>query len=36
MSIEEYLAEEEQALEKHEYYQGEIFAMAGASVNTIQ
>ena len=31
ISIEDYLEEEEQALEKHEYYQGEIFAMAGAS-----
>jgi Uma2 family endonuclease len=29
-SVEEYLAFEEQAEEKHEFYQGEIFAMAGA------
>ncbi len=31
-SIAEYLASEEKSLEKHEYYQGEIFAMAGASI----
>lgn len=31
-SIVEYLAAEEKSLEKHEYYQGEIFAMAGASI----
>ncbi|MES2703557.1 MAG: Uma2 family endonuclease [Bacteroidota bacterium] len=31
-SIEEYLAMEESATEKHEYYQGEIFAMAGAKL----
>ena len=30
-SIEEYLELEEKSLEKNEYYQGEIFAMAGAS-----
>jgi len=30
---EEYLAFERQALEKHEYYKGEIFNMAGASIN---
>lgn len=32
ISIEDYLAAEEVALEKHEYYKGEIFAMAGASI----
>jgi Uma2 family endonuclease len=34
---EEYLAMEEKALEKHEYYQGEIFLMSGTKVphNTI-
>lgn len=32
-SEEEYLAAEETALERHEYYQGEIFAMSGGSVN---
>lgn len=31
-SIEEYLAMEETAVEKHEYYRGEIFAMSGAKV----
>jgi Uma2 family endonuclease len=31
-SIEEYLLLEEEAEEKHEYYQGEIFAMAGATI----
>ncbi len=31
-TIEEYLATEAKSLEKHEYYQGEIFAMAGASI----
>jgi Uma2 family endonuclease len=30
-TVEEYLAFEDASLEKHEYYQGEIFAMAGAS-----
>lgn len=36
-TIEEYLAMEEAAVEKHEYYRGEIFAMSGAKVlhNTI-
>ncbi len=29
----EYLRFEERSLEKHEYYKGEIFAMAGASEN---
>lgn len=29
-SIEEYLQMENEAVEKHEYYQGEIFAMSGA------
>ena len=31
-SVAEYLALEADSLEKHEYYQGEIFAMAGASI----
>lgn len=31
-SIEEYLELEEAAMEKHEYYQGEIFAMSGPKV----
>ena len=31
-SISEYLQMEAQAVEKHEFYQGEIFAMAGASI----
>ena len=30
---EAYLEAEREAVEKHEYYQGEIFAMSGASVN---
>jgi Uma2 family endonuclease len=36
-SIEEYLEMENAAIEKHEYYRGEIFAMSGAKVphNTI-
>ena len=29
-SIEEYLQMENEAVEKHEYYKGEIFAMSGA------
>ena len=29
-SVEEYLLSENEAVEKHEYYKGEIFAMAGA------
>ena len=29
-SIQEYLEMENEALEKHEYYKGEIFAMSGA------
>ena len=33
---EEYLAFERQSLEKHEYYQGEIFDMAGGSLNHSQ
>lgn len=33
ISIEEYLAMEETAAEKHEYYGGEVSAMAGASTN---
>jgi Uma2 family endonuclease len=32
MSIEEYLAFEETALERHEYVAGEVFAMTGASL----
>ena len=32
ISPEEYLEAERAALEKHEYYQGEIFAMSGASL----
>ena len=32
VSAEEYLVVERAALEKHEYYQGKIFAMSGASV----
>ena len=32
ISPEEYLAEERVALDKHEYYQGEVFAMSGASL----
>lgn len=32
ISIEEYLEMENAALEKHEYYRGEIFAMSGAKV----
>ena len=33
ISEEEYLTAEETALERHEYYQGEVFAMSGGSVN---
>lgn len=33
MTVEEYLAFEEQSEEKHEYYGGEVFAMAGAGFN---
>lgn len=32
LSVEEYFLLEESADEKHEYYQGEIFAMAGGSI----
>jgi Uma2 family endonuclease len=32
-TIEEYLAMEEASTEKHEYYQGEIFAMSGAKLS---
>ncbi|MEO6539073.1 MAG: Uma2 family endonuclease [Ferruginibacter sp.] len=32
ISAEEYLTEEREAFEKHEYYQGEVFAMSGASL----
>ena len=37
ISIEAYLEMENAALEKHEYYKGEVFAMSGAKVphNTI-
>lgn len=31
-TVDEYLAEEEKSTVKHEYYKGEIFAMAGASI----
>ena len=31
-TIEEYLEMENAAIEKHEYYQGEIFAMSGAKL----
>jgi Uma2 family endonuclease len=31
-SIEDYLLAEEEAQEKHEYYKGEVFAMAGGSI----
>ncbi len=31
-SIQEYLQMEGEALEKHEYYKGEIFAMSGAGI----
>ncbi len=32
MTIEEYLAFEKEAEEKHEYYKGEVFAMSGAKI----
>jgi Uma2 family endonuclease len=32
LTIEEYLEREETALEKHEYYHGEVFAMAGTTI----
>jgi Uma2 family endonuclease len=32
ITVEEYLEAESKSLEKHEYYNGEIFAMAGATV----
>lgn len=32
MTIEEYLEFENAAVEKHEYYQGEVFAMSGAKI----
>src|SRR5687768_7659842 len=32
LSIEEYLAFEENSKEKHEYYGGELFAMAGGTI----
>lgn len=37
ITVEEYLQQEETALEKHEYYQGDVFAMAGGTIdhNTI-
>jgi hypothetical protein len=30
VSVDEYLEHEKRSLQKHEYYKGEIFAMAGA------
>ena len=33
ISIEEYLKMEDAAVEKHEYYKGEVFAMSGAKVS---
>ncbi len=33
ISVEEYLEQEEDALEKHEYYQGEVFAMDDFTMN---
>lgn len=33
MTVEEYLAFEEKSEEKHEFYGGEVFAMAGAGLN---
>jgi Uma2 family endonuclease len=33
LTIAEYLAYEKTSVEKHEYYQGELFAMAGAKVS---
>lgn len=33
ISIEEFIEMENEAAEKHEYFQGEVFAMAGASDN---
>jgi Uma2 family endonuclease len=33
LTEEEYLAFEKESLEKHEFFQGEVFAMAGAGVN---
>jgi Uma2 family endonuclease len=35
VSIEEYLEMENAAIEKHEYYKGEIFAMSGAKVSHV-
>lgn len=35
-TIEEYLEIENAATEKHEYYQGEIFAMCGAKLTHVQ
>jgi Uma2 family endonuclease len=32
ITVQEYLAQEEKSLVKHEYYRGEIFAMAGATI----
>ena len=31
-TVEDYLAAEEMALDRHEYLEGEVFAMAGASL----
>ena len=33
ISVQDYLTAEETAAEKHEYYQGKVFAMSGASIN---
>lgn len=33
ISIEDYLIVEEEAMRKHEYFEGEVFLMAGASIN---
>lgn len=33
ITVEEYLEQEEKALDRHEYFNGEVFAMAGGSAN---